>query len=213
MKKIFTLAAIFVASAYLADKTYAQYEDDSYNNPPVHNQQVAPDNAYGDQYYDYNQQQPYFNDNRFYYYPDYDMYYDLAAQQYVYFNVDLSRWIWASILPDWFYGFDFWHSRRYFINEMHPFMRGGYYRNLYGGRDFYANRVVHGGGYVYNAPRVIHNNNRAYVGVNYNKVSNRSYATNMAAFQRNNSVRSGGGYSRGFGGGSYHGFGGGGRHR
>ncbi len=66
-------------------------------------------------------------DNQYYYYPDYDMYFNLATQQYIYaYN---GNWVFSATIPYRFRGEDFNHARRMYMNEARPYMRRNWYRD------------------------------------------------------------------------------------
>ena len=151
MKKILTIAAV-IAMLYSVNKVNAQV---SFHvgigiGTPVIVAHAAP--VYYDDY-GYNNQ--YYNDDEFYYYPDYDMYYDVVARQYVYF--DAGRWIFAANLPRMYRDYDFAHARRFYVNEARPFARADYYRNTYRNN---RNNNYYNNGYAYNNGRVV--NNRSF---------------------------------------------------
>jgi hypothetical protein len=75
--------------------------------------------AWGPTGYDYAQ---------YYYMPDIDAYYDVAAGQYVYFNG--GRWVFAAALPG-AYHYDLYRGYKVVVNEPRPWMHADIYRNRY----------------------------------------------------------------------------------
>lgn len=114
MKKI-TLLAMFITTLSVINKTDAQVRfgfNVRIGSPVV----AAPvmNNYYGDDYY---------------YYPDIDMYYSIAAQQYVY--LDGGRWLFSNAIPYMYRGYNFNEIRRININEARPWLHADVYRDRY----------------------------------------------------------------------------------
>ncbi|MBA4197704.1 MAG: hypothetical protein C0459_09140 [Chitinophaga sp.] len=124
MKKIITLATVFTVFL-LTNKTQGQIRVGIGVHIGV---PVAPVVA-----------QPYYDDN-YYYYPDWDVYYNIGLRQYVYF--DGYNWIRCNQLPYAYRSCDFGRARYVRINECNPYLRADYYRNTYGYRpqQVYVNR-------------------------------------------------------------------------
>lgn len=76
----------------------------------------------------------YYGDD-YYYYPDIDMYYSIAAQQYIYF--DGGRWLFSSYIPAIYRGYNFNAIRRVNINEARPWMHADVYRERYSNNNYY----------------------------------------------------------------------------
>ncbi|MDE3236469.1 MAG: hypothetical protein KGO81_10980 [Bacteroidota bacterium] len=126
MKKIITIAiAGIVFSSYTKSDAQVRFNVGIHVGAPVY---VAP--APAPVYYD--------NDD-FYYYPELDMYFDVAARQYVYF--DDGRWMYSAGIPSCYRGYDIYHARRVCINEPRPWIHADVYRERYAyGRPVYAGR-------------------------------------------------------------------------
>ena len=77
---------------------------------------------------------------QFYYFPDIDVYYDIASQQFVYF--DGYDWRYSPYLPSLYNGFDLYGAYKVVINEPRPFLRADYYRRQYYGYRGYHNQPV-----------------------------------------------------------------------
>lgn len=67
-----------------------------------------------------------------YYFPEYDMYYDVRARQYHY--LDRGRWVCAPSIPVFYRNVDFVRARKVVIHERNPYMRNDYWRSRYGNR-------------------------------------------------------------------------------
>ncbi|WP_291908062.1 hypothetical protein [Chitinophaga sp. CB10] len=66
---------------------------------------------------------------QYYYIPDADAYYDVAAQQFIY--LERNRWVYGPALPA-YYHCDIDRCYKVVVNERDPFRRADYYRNTYG---------------------------------------------------------------------------------
>lgn len=66
---------------------------------------------------------------RFYYLPDLDMYYDVQAMQFVYF--DRGRWVYTRALPVSYRNYDLYGGYKVVINDQRPFVHHDAYRNQY----------------------------------------------------------------------------------
>ncbi len=66
----------------------------------------------------------------YYYMPDIDVYYNVPARRYTYF--DGGRWITVSSLPSRYSGYDYYHTHKVVINEPNPWLRHDIYRRDYG---------------------------------------------------------------------------------
>lgn len=64
-----------------------------------------------------------------YYFPEYDMYYDVRARHYRY--LDRGRWIYTPSIPDCYRSVDFGRARRVVIHEHNPYLRHNYWREKY----------------------------------------------------------------------------------
>lgn len=65
----------------------------------------------------------------FYYLPEIDTYYDIAARQFVYFDGD--EWAFAYELPYMYRDYDLYHGYKVVINEPRPYLHCDMYRNRY----------------------------------------------------------------------------------
>jgi len=103
-----------------------------------------------------------YENSRFYYLPDIDAYYDIAAGQYVYF--DGNDWIYAAYLPEMYNGFDFNSCAKISVNEVRPYLRNDFYRNRYASyRDPRYSRFYDRGGFHQPAfDRRLDEHNRAF---------------------------------------------------
>lgn len=66
---------------------------------------------------------------RYYYIPDIDAYYDVSAQQYVYYNN--GSWGRYSSLPPRYRNFDLYRAHKVVINDPNPWTYHNSYRNRY----------------------------------------------------------------------------------
>lgn len=66
---------------------------------------------------------------RYYYLPDVDVYYDVTARQYIYFNN--GSWVRLSSLPPVPRGFDIYNSYKVVINDPDPWVSHNRYRDRY----------------------------------------------------------------------------------
>jgi len=66
---------------------------------------------------------------QYYYIPDIDAYYDVANQQYVYF--DDGRWIYSSVLPPRYAGVDLYRVHKVVVNQPSPWLHHERYHNTY----------------------------------------------------------------------------------
>ena len=88
---------------------------------------------------------PYYNGARYYYFPDMEMYYDLADQDFVYLNN--GQWMFSSTQPSIYAGIDLynsfiitlnlsvyqpWMHHQYYVSHYPRY----YYHNVYGNMDF-----------------------------------------------------------------------------
>ncbi len=68
---------------------------------------------------------------QYYYIPDIDAYYDVAARDYVY--MDNGNWVTTSCLPERYSNFDLYNAHKVVINESRPWMHYDRDRNQYNG--------------------------------------------------------------------------------
>src|SRR5436305_11413603 len=66
---------------------------------------------------------------QYYYIPDIDAYYDVANQDYVYY--DDGRWVTSAYLPPAYANFDLYRAHKVVINSPSPWLRHDYYRDHY----------------------------------------------------------------------------------
>lgn len=91
---------------------------------------------------------------RYYYIPEYNMYYDVPARCYVYY--DHGGWVRRANLPRRYRHYDFYRVHKVVINDRTPWHHHDRYRSRYGG---YRGRQVairdsrHGGGYSFASER------------------------------------------------------------
>ena len=64
-----------------------------------------------------------------YYFPEYDMYYDVYARQYRY--LDRGRWMCSPVVPACYARVDLVRARRVVIHERNPYLRNDYWRGRY----------------------------------------------------------------------------------
>jgi hypothetical protein len=69
-----------------------------------------------------------YDNAQYYYMPDIDAYYDVAAGQYVYFQD--GRWVFAGALPPAFH-YDIYRGYKVAVNEPRPWLHADAYRNRY----------------------------------------------------------------------------------
>ncbi|WP_286897114.1 MULTISPECIES: hypothetical protein [Sphingobacterium] len=135
MKKLFYAAAI-IAGLFTAGAAQAQVSI-SVN--------IGSQPSWGPAGYDY---------ARYYYMPEYNMYYDVPARCYVYY--DNGGWIRRASLPRRYRHYDFYRVHKVVINDRTPWHHHDRYRSRYGG---YRGRQVairdshHGGGYSFASER------------------------------------------------------------
>lgn len=74
---------------------------------------------------------PYYNGSRYYYFPDMEMYYDLADQDFVYLNN--GQWLFSSTLPSVYANIDLFNSFVITLNlsVYQPWMHHQYYVSHY----------------------------------------------------------------------------------
>ena len=78
---------------------------------------------------------------QFYYLPDLDIYYDVQAQQFVYFN--RGHWVYTKVLPAGYRNYDLYSGYKVVINDQRPYMRHDFYKNRYRGyRNFRNHQVI-----------------------------------------------------------------------
>ncbi|CAN5404667.1 hypothetical protein BH10BAC2_BH10BAC2_43480 [soil metagenome] len=77
---------------------------------------------------------------QFYYLPDLDMYYDVQAMRFVYF--DRGRWVYTRALPVSYRNYDLYGGYKVVINDQRPFVRHDAYRNQYKRFKNYRNRQM-----------------------------------------------------------------------
>lgn len=111
MKKMIIMLAVFMAVGH------AQADAQVNVNVNIGNQPV-----WGPAGYDY---------VNYYYLPDYDMYYNVPARQWVY--QDRGRWITTGMLPGRYRHVDLYRSYKVVINDRDPYRRSAYYRKHYAG--------------------------------------------------------------------------------
>lgn len=138
MKKLFYAAAI-IAGLFTAGAVQAQVSI-SVN--------IGSQPSWGPAGYDY---------ARYYYIPEYNMYYDVPARCYVYY--DNGGWIRRASLPRRYRHYDFYRAHKVVINDRTPWHHHDRYRSRYGG---YRGRQVsirdnhHGGsGYSFASERSV----------------------------------------------------------
>ncbi|MGJ1194111.1 hypothetical protein [Sphingobacterium siyangense] len=138
MKKLFYVAAI-IAGLFTAGAAQAQVSI-SVN--------IGSQPSWGPAGYDY---------ARYYYIPEYNMYYDVPARCYVYY--DNGGWIRRASLPRRYRHYDFYRAHKVVINDRTPWHHHDRYRSRYGG---YRGRQVsirdnhHGGsGYSFASERSV----------------------------------------------------------
>jgi hypothetical protein len=137
-------------------------------------------------------------DNAAYYYiPDIDAYYDVAAQDYVY--MDNGNWVTSAYLPERYSNCDLYSVHKVVINEPRPWLRYNTYRNEYGGyrgrhdqvaiRDYREQRNYQPERYVYSnryeGVRQVWNGNREGRAYNQNNAYSQRRDNNYGA-NRNN---------------------------
>ncbi|CAN5167607.1 hypothetical protein BH11BAC6_BH11BAC6_01110 [soil metagenome] len=112
MKKLLLATTLFIGSiAYTsADAQVRVSIHANVNNQPL----------WGPAGYDYAQ---------FYYLPDLNMYYDVQARQFVYF--DRGRWIYATALPVNMRNYDLYGGYKVVLNDQRPYMHHNVYQNRY----------------------------------------------------------------------------------
>lgn len=66
---------------------------------------------------------------RYYYMPEYDMYYDVLHERYVYW--DYNRWVQQPVLPARYHHLDLYRTYKVVVNDVHPWTQHQYYRNKY----------------------------------------------------------------------------------
>ncbi|QRY56665.1 hypothetical protein [Sphingobacterium siyangense] len=179
MKKLFYAAAI-IAGLFTAGAAQAQVSI-SVN--------IGSQPSWGPAGYDY---------ARYYYIPEYNMYYDVPARCYVYY--DNGGWIRRASLPRRYRHYDFYRAHKVVINDRTPWHHHDRYRSRYGG---YRGRQVsirdnhHGGsGYSFASERSVRREH--------------SWGESRRYDSRNGHGR---GYNQGHGNGHGRGNGHGGRHR
>jgi len=111
MKKIILTLAVFMAISHTESKAQVNV-----------NINIGSQPAWGPAGYDY---------AGFYYLPDYDIYYNVAARQWVYLNG--GSWITAGVLPPRYRNINLYNTYKVVINERAPYRRAAYYRSHYAG--------------------------------------------------------------------------------
>lgn len=77
---------------------------------------------------------------QFYYLPALDVFYDVQAAQFVYF--DRGRWTYGYNLPYYYGNYNLFNTYKVVINRPEPFLRAKYYRRTYGGyRNYYNHQL------------------------------------------------------------------------
>jgi hypothetical protein len=124
MKKFLLATTLFIGSLVVTTSTDAQVRVNIHAN--IGNQPM-----WGPSGYDFAQ---------FYYLPDIDMYYDVQARQFVYF--DRGRWIYTTALPMMHRNYDLYSGYKVVINRDRPFAYNDYYKNHYRKFRNFRNRQV-----------------------------------------------------------------------
>lgn len=73
---------------------------------------------------------------RYYYMPEYDIYYDVAQGNYIYWHK--KGWVQKSKLPKQYRHLDFYRTYKVVVNDVHPWNRHQHYRGKY--KSFASNR-------------------------------------------------------------------------
>lgn len=110
MKKILLLFALVLCSA-LYEAADAQVS---------FNVNIGSQPVWGPAGYDYAEN---------YYFPDIDVYYNVPARQFTYFNG--RNWVANYSLPDCYSRFDLYNSYKVVINEPRPFLRNDFWHSRY----------------------------------------------------------------------------------
>lgn len=113
MKKILLLSMIVVGGMVSSSSAEAQKRVNVQIN--INSQ---PD--WGPAGYDYAQ---------YYYLPDANMYYDIAAREYIY--QERGRWVNVRVLPPYLRNVDLYRSYKVVINDRTPWMRNDKFRKQY----------------------------------------------------------------------------------
>ncbi|HMR19631.1 MAG TPA: hypothetical protein PKA53_10065 [Sphingobacterium sp.] len=127
---------------------------------------------------------------RYYYMPEYDMYYDVQLSRYAYWNYD--RWVLSPVLPARYAHVNLYRTHKVVLNTSSPWLQHNYHRNRYHHyasnrnqisiRDYRNSYKVHGknavrsgvSGTIRSAQTSHANNNNRMANVNLNKRSTNS---------------------------------------
>jgi len=124
MKKFLLATTLLIGSLITTTSTDAQVRVNIHAN-------IGSQPMWGPAGYDFAQ---------FYYLPDLDMYYDVQARQFVYF--DRGRWIYTTALPMNYRNYDLYGGYKVVINHDRPFVYHDYYRSHYRNYRNMRNRQV-----------------------------------------------------------------------
>jgi hypothetical protein len=172
MKKIIAALAIIVGSTVFATQEASAQVNINVN---VGNPSMRGGGAYGN----------------YCYIPDLDIYFDMAARDYVYYS--RGQWMHANRMPRAYRNYDMNNCYRVAVNGRTPWMYNGGHRQQYGnyGRRGYNNqgygRYNQGNGYAYEHTR--HHDHDGYRDDNRgnDRYDNRGYGNNNDRDNRGNS--------------------------